>query len=41
MIGMLTRHYNYSNVKTQFINFYRQPDIFDAELHILMSHLHV
>jgi L-ascorbate metabolism protein UlaG (beta-lactamase superfamily) len=41
MIGMLTRHYNYSNVKTQFIDFYRQPNIFNQDLHILMSHLHL
>lgn len=41
MIGMLTRHYNYSNVKTQFIDFYRKPNVFNPDLHILMSHLHL
>ena len=39
MVGLLTRHYNYSNVKTQFIWFYRQPDVFNPDLHILMSYL--
>lgn len=41
MIGLLTRHYNYSNVKTQFINFKRKPDVFNPDLHIMMSHLHL
>lgn len=41
LIALLTRHYNYSNIKTQFINFYRKPDIFNPNLHILMSHLHL
>ena len=41
LIGFLTRHYNYSNLKTQFVNFYRKPDIFNPDLHILMSHLHL
>lgn len=41
LVGLLTEHYNWSNVKTQFVDFYRQPDVFDPELHILMSHLHV
>ena len=40
-IGFLTRHYNYSNLKTQFVTFYRKPNIFYPELHILMSHLHL
>lgn len=39
LIGLLTAHYNYSNVKTQFLSFYRKPDVFNAELHILMSYL--
>ena len=39
MVGLLTKHYNWSNVKTQFISFYRQPNHFDADLHILMSFL--
>ena len=41
LIGFLTRHYNYSNLKTQFVDFYRKPDIFNPNLHILMSHLHL
>ncbi len=41
LIGFLTRHYNYSNLKTQFIDFYRKPDVFNPDLHILMSHLHL
>ncbi|MBT5230247.1 MAG: MBL fold metallo-hydrolase [Methylococcales bacterium] len=41
MVAMLTRHYNYSNVKTQFIDFYRKPNTFNQNLHILMSHLHL
>ena len=41
LVGLLTEHYNWSNVKTQFVDFYRQPDVFDPELHILMSHLHI
>ena len=40
-IGFLTRHYNYSNLKTQFVTFYRKPNVFFPELHILMSHLHL
>ena len=40
-IGFLTRHYNYSNLKTQFVSFYRKPNNFFPELHILMSHLHL
>lgn len=39
MVALLTAHYNYSNVKTQFMSFYRQPDDFDPDLHILMSFL--
>ena len=41
LIGFLTRHYNYSNLKTQFIDFYRKPDVFNPQLHLLMSHLHL
>jgi L-ascorbate metabolism protein UlaG (beta-lactamase superfamily) len=41
LIGMLTRHYNYSNVKTQHMTFNRQPNIFNRDLHILMSFLQV
>jgi len=39
MVGLLTRHYNYSNVKTQHMSFFREPNRFDSELHILMSYL--
>lgn len=39
MIGLLTAHYNYSNVKTQYMSFYRKPDDFDPDIHILMSFL--
>ncbi|MBT3939523.1 MAG: MBL fold metallo-hydrolase [Pelagibacterales bacterium] len=41
LIAFLTRHYNYSNLKTQFVDFYRKPDIFNPDLHLLMSHLHL
>ena len=41
LIAFLTRHYNYSNLKTQFVDFYRKPNIFNPDLHILMSHLHL
>jgi L-ascorbate metabolism protein UlaG (beta-lactamase superfamily) len=41
MIGLLTAHYNWSNVKTQHMSFYRQPNIFDPNLHLLMSYLQV
>ena len=41
LIAFLTRHYNYSNLKTQFVDFYRRPNIFNPELHLLMSHLHL
>ena len=30
-----------NNSKTQFIDFYRKPNIFNPDLHILMSHLHL
>ena len=39
LIGILTAHYNYSNVKTQYMSFYRHPDDFDPDIHILMSFL--
>ena len=39
LIGLLTAHYNYSNVKTQYMSFYREPDDFDPDIHILMSFL--
>ena len=40
-IGLLTGHFNYSNVKTGLMSFYRKPDIFDPEIHTLMSYLQV
>lgn len=39
LIGILTGHYNWSNVKTQHVSFYRKPNIFNPDLHILMSYL--
>ena len=39
LIGMLTGHFNYSNVKTPLMSFYRKPDVFDPKVHILMSYL--
>ncbi len=39
LIGVLTGHYNWSNVKTQYIWFERHPNIFQKDLHILMSYL--
>ena len=39
LIGMLTGHFNYSNVKTPLMSFYRKPDVFDPNVHILMSYL--
>ena len=41
LIGLLTGHYNWSNVKTQHIWFKRSPDHFDPDLHLLMSYLQV
>jgi len=41
LVGLLTRHFNYSNVKTQHMRFYRRPNEFSADLHILMSFLQV
>ena len=40
-IGMLTGHFNYSNVKTGLMSFYRKPDVFDPKIHTLMSYLQV
>jgi len=39
LIGLLTGHYNWSNVKTQHVWFKRRPDHFDPDLHLLMSYL--
>ena len=41
LVGLLTRHFNFSNVKTQNMRFYRRPNEFQADLHILMSFLQV
>jgi len=41
LVGLLTRHFNFSNVKTQHMRFYRQPNEFHPDLHILMSFLQV
>lgn len=38
-IGMVTGHFNYSNVKTSYMSFYRKPNQFDPDLHKLMSYL--
>lgn len=39
LIGTLTGHYNWSNIKTQYVSFYRKPNVFNPDLHILMSYL--
>ena len=39
LIALLTRHYNFSNVKTQHMTFFRKPNKFNPDLHILMSFL--
>lgn len=41
LIGILTGHYNWSNIKTQHVSFYRKPNKFDPVLHLLMSFLQV
>ena len=41
LIGVLTGHYNWSNIKTQYVSFYRKPNAFNPDLHILMSYLQV
>ena len=38
LIGLLTGHFNYSNMKTGLMTFYRKPDVFDPKIHILMSY---
>ena len=40
-IALLTGHFNYSNMKTGLMSFYRKPDIFDPQIHTLMSYLQV
>jgi len=39
LIGLLTGHYNWSNVKTQYMSFFRKPNVFNPDLHVLMSYL--
>ena len=39
LMGLVTGHFNYSNVKTGLMSFYRKPDDFDPKIHILMSYL--
>jgi UDP-MurNAc hydroxylase len=41
LLGLLTRHYNWSNVKTQYVTYFRKPDRFDRDLHLMMSFLHL
>jgi L-ascorbate metabolism protein UlaG (beta-lactamase superfamily) len=41
LLGLLTRHYNWSNVKTQYMWYYRKPDLFDPQLELMMSFLHL
>jgi len=41
LVGLLTGHYKWSNVKTQHVMYFREPDQFDAALHQLMNHLHL
>jgi L-ascorbate metabolism protein UlaG (beta-lactamase superfamily) len=38
LIGLITGHFNYSNMKTGLMSFYRKPDNFDPNIHILMSY---
>ena len=38
-LGMVTGHFNYSNIKTGLMSFYREPDEFDPKIHTLMSYL--
>lgn len=41
LLGLLTRHFNWSNVKTQYVTYFRKPDRFDRDLHLMMSFLHL
>ena len=41
LLGMLTRHYHWSNVNTQHMSFYRKGDKMDPELLLLMNFLQV
>ena len=38
LIGLITGHFNYSNMKTGLMSFYRKPDVFDPKIHTLMSY---
>ena len=40
-VGLITGHFNYSNMKTGLMSFYRKPDVFDPKIHTLMSYLQV
>ncbi len=41
MIGILTRHFNFNNVSTPYLTFYRDPNKFDADQFKIMSHFHL
>ena len=39
-VGLLTRHYIWSNIKTQYVDYFRQGEM-DVEMLMLMNYLHV
>ena len=39
-VGLLTRHYIWSNIKTQYVDYFRQGEM-DVEMLLLMNYLHV
>jgi L-ascorbate metabolism protein UlaG (beta-lactamase superfamily) len=41
LLGLLTRHYVWSNVKTLYMSFYRRPNVYDPELELMMSYLQI
>lgn len=41
LLGICTGHYIWSNIKTQYIDYYRQPDEFNSNLHFLMNFFHI
>ncbi len=41
IVGLLTRHYVWSNVKTQHVTYYRKAPGMDAELMLLLNYLQV
>lgn len=41
LLGILTRHYNWSNVKTQYVRYHRKGDQVDHELMVMMSYLQI